>query len=323
MAKGERVAEVDRPADTLVVDTTAANALALVSLVTINYNQAEITRQFLESSRSLTYPNVEIIVVDNASEPALSTCIDPDQYPNLHLIRSERNLGFTGGNNLGIEAAKGDFLFIVNNDTELTPDLLDKLLEPFQLDARIGVTCPKIKFYDMPDVLQYAGYNSMNMYTGTATPVGLNQPDTGQYDTPGVTNFAHGCAMMVRREVIEKVGRFAERFFLYYEELDWSQRIKDAGYLIYYQPSAYILHKESVSVGPQNPMKTYYLTRNRILYMRRHCSPAQRLIFYLFFASCVFPKHMASYLLRGKLKHARAFAQGVFWNFTSTSVSTV
>jgi GT2 family glycosyltransferase len=312
MAKGERVA-----------DAPVTVTPALVSLVTINYNQAEITRQFLESTRLLTYSNVEIIVVDNASVPALSTCIDIDQYPNLHLIRSERNLGFTGGNNLGIEAATGDYLFIVNNDTELTPTLLDELLEPFQLDTRIGVTCPKIKFYDTPDVLQYAGYNSMNMYTGTATPVGLNEPDAGQYNSPGVTNFAHGCAMMVRREVIEKVGRFAERFFLYYEELDWSQRIKDAGYLIYYQPSAYILHKESVSVGPQNPMKTYYLTRNRILYMRRHCSPAQRLIFYLFFAGCVFPKHMASYLLRGKLKHARAFAKGVFWNFTSTSVSTV
>jgi GT2 family glycosyltransferase len=312
MAKGERVA-----------DAPVTVTPALVSLVTINYNQAEITRQFLESTRLLTYSNVEIIVVDNASVPALSTCIDIDQYPNLHLIRSERNLGFTGGNNLGIEAATGDYLFIVNNDTELTPTLLDELLEPFRLDTRIGVTCPKIKFYDTPDILQYAGYNSMNMYTGTATPVGLNEPDAGQYNSPGVTNFAHGCAMMVRREVIEKVGRFAERFFLYYEELDWSQRIKDAGYLIYYQPSAYILHKESVSVGPQNPMKTYYLTRNRILYMRRHCSPAQRLIFYLFFAGCVFPKHMASYLLRGKLKHARAFAKGVFWNFTSTSVSTV
>jgi GT2 family glycosyltransferase len=328
MAKGERVAEVDRPAgapvsNTSMVGSPAANAPALVSIVTINYNQAEVTRQFLESSRLLTYSVVEIIVVDNASEPALHTCIDPDQYDNLHLIRSERNLGFTGGNNLGIEAAKGDFIFIVNNDTELTPTLLDKLLEPFQLDPRIGVTCPKIKFYDSPDVLQYAGYNSMNMYTGTATPVGLNQADTGQYDSPGVTNFAHGCAMMVRREVINQVGRFAERFFLYYEELDWSQRIKDAGYLIYYQPSAYILHKESVSVGPQNPMKTYYLTRNRILYMRRHCSPTQRLIFYLFFAGCVFPKHMASYLLQGKLTHARAFAKGVFWNFTSTSVSTV
>jgi len=323
MAKGERVAEAGRPARTPAADAPVTVTPALVSLVTINYNQAEVTRQFLESARSLTYPNVEIIVVDNASVPALSTCIDVDHYPNLHLIRSERNLGFTGGNNLGIEAAKGDFLFIVNNDTELTPTLLDKLLAPFQLDSRIGVTCPKIKFYDSPDVLQYAGYNSMNMYTGTATPVGLNEPDTGQYNNPGVTNFAHGCAMMVRREVIDRVGRFADRFFLYYEELDWSQRIKDAGYLIYYQPSAYILHKESVSVGPQNPMKTYYLTRNRILYMRRHCSPAQRLVFYLFFAGCVFPKHMASYLLRGKLKHARAFAKGVFWNFTSTSVSTV
>lgn len=295
----------------------------LVSIVTINYNQAEVTRQFLESTRGLNYPAVDIIVVDNASEPTLASCIDASRYANLTIVRSEQNLGFTGGNNLGIANAKGDYFFIVNNDTELNPDLLTELLKPFAADSRIGVTCPKIRFFSNPALVQYAGYNPMNMLTGTAVPVGYKLPDDPSYDRPGPTAFAHGCAMLVSRSVVEKVGRFAERFFLYYEELDWSQRIRDAGFTIYYQPSAYILHKESMSVGEFSPLKTYYLTRNRILFMRRHCSPAQKFVFYLFFATCVLPKHLTAYLLTGKRQHASAFVRGVWWNLHSTSTSPV
>lgn len=295
----------------------------LVSIITINYNQAEVTRQFLDSSRLLTHANVEIIVVDNASQPSLSSSIDTSQYPNVRVIRSEQNLGFTGGNNLGIANANGAYFFIVNNDTELNADLLTELLKPFAADERIGVTCPKIRFFSNPTLVQYAGYNPMNMLTGTAVPVGYKLPDDSSYDQPGPTAFAHGCAMLVKRAVIDKVGRFAERFFLYYEELDWSQRIRDAGFIIQYQPSAYILHKESMSVGEFSPLKTYYLTRNRILFMRRHCNPAQKLIFYLFFAGCVLPKHLATYVLSGKRQHARAFVRGVWWNLRSASTSPV
>ncbi|MBD2704320.1 glycosyltransferase family 2 protein [Spirosoma sp. BT702] len=309
MAKGERIGNNGVP--------------ELVSIITINYNQAEITRQFLESTTRLTYPNYEIIIVDNASTETLSSSIDLSLYPKVRLIRSETNLGFTGGNNLGMSEAKGDYFFIVNNDTEVSATLLDELLKPFATDDTIGVTCPKIKFHASPKVLQFAGYNPMNMLTGTATAIGYNQPDEGQYDQPHQTYFAHGCAMMIRRSVVKQVGRFAERFFLYYEELDWSQRIRNAGYQIYYQPTATILHKESASVGQQSTLKTYYLTRNRILFMRRHCSPFQRLVFYLYFTTCVFPKHIISYLVKGKIQHARAFIDGTLWNLRSTSVSPV
>jgi GT2 family glycosyltransferase len=307
MAAGERVAD----------------ALPLVSIITINFNQAEITRQFLDSAQTLTYPNYEIIVVDNASESTLNTVIDANCYRNLQIIRSEQNLGFTGGNNLGIDVARGDFFFIVNNDTELNPNLLTELLKPFFVQLNVGVVCPKISFFDAPNIVQFAGYKPMNMLTGVTVPVGYQQVDDGSYEQSGPTAFAHGCAMLVSRAVVAKVGRFAERFFLYYEELDWSQRIRDAGFTIYYQPSAHILHKESISVGRQNPLKTYYLTRNRILFMRRHCSPGQRLVFYGYFATCVLPKHLLTHLLAGKLNHAKAFLLGVFWNFTSASTSAV
>lgn len=298
-------------------------AVPLISLVTINYNQADMTRLFLDSARALTYPAFEVVVVDNASSPSLSTQLDLAQYPFVRLIRSEENLGFTGGNNLGIAAAKGDYFFIVNNDTELEANLLIELIKPFLENPQVGVVCPKICFFDAPNLVQFAGYGPMNMFTGTAHLVGFNQPDGPQFDLPGTSPFAHGCAMLVSRAVVNRVGRFADRFFLYYEELDWSQRIRNAGFLIQYQPTATIWHKESASVGRESTIRTYYLTRNRILFIRRHGSLAQRLIFYSFFAVAVLPKHVASYLLKGRFQHAKAFLKATFWNLQNGTASAV
>ncbi|MBO0933263.1 glycosyltransferase family 2 protein [Fibrella aquatilis] len=306
---------------------TPAHQTPLISIITINYNQADVTHDFLQSAKLLTYPNYEIILVDNASTIPFVLPAEAAQggafWERVRVVRSEVNLGFTGGNNLGMAQAGGDYFFIVNNDTELTASLLDELLKPFALSPLIGVVCPKIKFFDMPNTVQFAGYGPMNMLTGTAHLVGFNQPDGVQYNRPGPTHFAHGCAMLVSRAVVAKVGRFAERFFLYYEELDWSQRIKDAGYVIHYQPTANILHKESVSVGRQSTLRTYYMTRNRILFIRRHGSWAQRLGFFAFFGVAVLPKHVASYLLAGQVPHARAFLRGLLWNLRSSTASAV
>lgn len=242
----------------------------LISIITLNYNQTDVTCEFLESTRQLHYRNYEILVCDMASDVDPSDKIPAGRYPNTRLLLSPENLGFAGGNNWGMQQAKGDFIFIVNNDTEITPDLLDRLLEPFYQDPAIGVTCPKIKFFHHPELIQYAGFNPMNTLTGRTTSVGIMEVDNGQHDVSGPTSGAHGCAMLVKREVIEKVGRFPEKFFLYYEEWDWSARILKAGFKIWYTAPAVIYHKESVSVGKTNPMKTYYHTRNRILYMRRN-----------------------------------------------------
>jgi GT2 family glycosyltransferase len=295
----------------------------LISIITINYNQTDTTCAFLESARHLTYPNYELLIVDNASAESPVEQITQGQYPNVKIIRNEKNLGFTGGNNVGIAAATGDYLFIVNNDTELTPNLLERLLEPFQADERVGVTCPKIRYFYNRDVIQYAGYRPLNKLTGQTGAVGTHEVDHGQYNHSGPTCFAHGCAMMVRREVIERVGRFAERFFLYYEELDWSQRIQNAGYLIYYQASALIYHKESVSVGKTNPLKVYYLTRNRILFMRRNTNRVQLTIFYAFFLCFALPKHSFVYSINGQFAYLKAIWRGTWWNLISSSESPV
>ena len=295
----------------------------LISIITLNYNQEKVTCEFLQSTRLLTYPNFEVLVCDMASGIDPSAIIEAGQYPNTKVYVNPKNLGFAGGNNWGMQLAKGDFYFIVNNDTEVTPDLLDKLLQPFFEDHKIGVTCPKIRYFQDREVIQYAGFNKMNFYTGRVDCIGYKEKDLGQYDKPGGTHAAHGCAMMVRREVVERTGMFPEKFFLYYEEWDWSARIIKAGYKIWYAADALIYHKESMSVGKENPMKVYYHTRNRILYMRRNSSFGQLLVFTIFFIFFTTPKAIITYLAKRQFSQMKYFLKGAIWNIYSSSYSVI
>lgn len=292
-----------------------------ISIITLNYNQTDVTCAFLESTRKLRYPHYEILVCDMDSRVDPTKQILAGNYPNTRLLLRKENLGFAGGNNWGMRQANGDFMFIVNNDTEVTDDLLNKLLQPFNEDETIGVTCPKIKFFDQPNVIQYAGFNPMNNLTGRVSMIGSFEEDKGQHDQSGPTFGAHGCAMLVKKEVIEKVGMFPEKFFLYYEEWDWSARILKAGYKIWYTANAVIYHKESMSVGKGNPMKVYYHTRNRILYMRRNVSFWQLLVFSAFFTFFTMPKSIVRFLANKQFTQLRYFMKGAVWNLYSSSYS--
>lgn len=286
-----------------------------ISIITINFNNVKVTCEFLESTKNLTYTNFEIIVVDNASNENPISVISRN-YPEVKLIINDKNLGFSGGNNTGITAAKGDYLFIVNNDTEVTPDLFEKLLAPFQKDNSIGVVSPKIKYFAHPDIIQYAGFTTINPFTGRNKCIGDHEIDKGQHDSPGYTPYAHGAAMFVKKEVIERAGTLADIFFLYYEELDWSVRIQKAGYRIYFEPQAIIYHKESLSVGKNSVLKTYYLTRNRILFMRRNVSGINSFFWPFFLILISLPKNTISFIIKKEFDHLKAFYNGIVWNLT-------
>lgn len=290
----------------------------LVSIITVNYNQADVTCQMLESLKKLTYANIEVIVVDNGSKEDPSEKIK-HTYPSAKIIVSKQNLGFAGGNNLGIVVSKGDYLFFVNNDTELTPGIIENLLSCFEKNKKLGVVSPKIYYYDKPNMIQYAGYTPMNPCTARNSTIGQFEIDRGQYDQPHPTPYAHGAAMMVSRQAIEKAGMMPECFFLYYEELDWCEKIRKAGFEIYYQPEAAIYHKESVSVGKLSPMKTYYLTRNRILFMRRNATTVNLILFMIFLTTVTIPKNLLMFCIHGEFAQARSFMKGVIWNLFNES----
>jgi GT2 family glycosyltransferase len=297
MAKGERI-------------TTEP----VISLITINYKQAAVTCDLLESTRALTYPAIEVIVVDNGSKDDIAERIQQGNYPNVVLVKSLENLGFSGGNNLGIQHARGDYYFFLNNDTIVTPDLLEQLLIPFEENPGVGVVCPKIRFHDEPAIIQYAGYHPLNKYTGRTWPVGLMELDRGQYDQSGPTWFAHGAAMLVSRSVLERAGSFDNSFFLYYEELDWSSRIRRAGFQIYYQAKALIYHRESMSVGKANQLKVYYHTRNRLWFMRRNVSGLPLRIFYLYYFLLALPKALIQYAFPWQPTYLKAVKDAIVWN---------
>ena len=295
----------------------------LVSIITLNYHQAALTAEFLQSSKKLLYRNFEILICDMASCENPVDIFSDTEFPHVRFLPSEKNLGFAGGNNWGFRQARGEFIFVVNNDTDLTPDIIHHLIQPFFQNKSIGIVCPKIKYFDEPGIIQYAGFRPMNPFTGRTFSIGDREIDKGQYDVSGVTSGAHGCAMMIKREVIEKTGLFPENFFLYYEEWDLSARVQKAGYLIWYQSQACILHKQSMTVGKENPMKTYYLTRNRILYMRRNSNPFNLMVFGLFFVLFTIPKTVLTCLLTSDFTKLKWFVKGIGYNLMYSSKTAV
>jgi GT2 family glycosyltransferase len=287
----------------------------LVSIVTVNYNQSMVTCELLGSLRQISYPNIEIIVVDNNSLNDKPDRIK-ELFPEVQLIKSSINLGFAGGNNLGIKASKGSFILFLNNDIEVEPDFLEPLVEAFDKYPNAGIVSPKIKFFYHDNLIQYAGYTSLNPYTIRNKLIGLNQTDTGQFDLPLETAYAHGAGMMVRREIINEVGLMPEVYFLYYEEIDWSERIKAHGYSIYFIPQSVILHKESISTGKSSPLKSYYLIRNRIVFTRRNMKGLQKYISLIFQTFISTPKTITMHLLKGETKNARACVKGFIWHLS-------
>lgn len=287
----------------------------LVSIIALNWNTTAVTCEFLHSiNEQGTYKNMEVIVVDNASKE------DPTSsflavYPAAKIIRNSENLGFSGGNNVGIRASKGDYLFIVNNDTEFTPGLLEGLLEIFKEYPDAGMASPKFHYFFKKGTIEYAGYNNVNILTGRNGMIGCMEKDRGQYNEVRSTHYVHGGAMMVPRKIIEEVGPMPDQFFLYYEEFDWSEQIKRKGYKIYYQPKSLIYHKESMTTGKSSPLKTFYLTRNRILFMRRNAPWPALMIFLAYFVFFTVPKNTFTFLFHGQKEHLRSFWKGIIWQF--------
>lgn len=291
------------------------SASPLVSIITINYKQSGVTNALLQSLADVKAPSFEVLLVDNHSGPESIDQLDL-HYDFVRLIRSPRNLGFAGGNNLGIQKAIGKYILLLNNDTEVAPDFLEHLIRVFDERPNAGAVSPKIKYYEQPDTIQYAGFTDMNPFTLRMRALGYQQIDDGSWDQLRTTPFAHGCAMMVPRRVIDHVGLMPEAYFLYYEEHDWSYRIRQAGYQIYVAPRSVVWHKESMSVQKDSPLKTYYLNRNRILYLRRNHQGLRKILASLYMIFVSIPKNLLAFGLFGDRQHWRAYCDALKWHLS-------
>lgn len=279
-----------------------------LSIITVNYNGIKDTCALIDSIPF--NDQMEVIVVDNASKVDEASII-AQRYPQVEIIRSNNNLGFAGGNNLGIKVAKGKYIFLINNDTIFKEFNILPLIKRLEMSPTIGMVCPKILFAWGNNLIQFAGYTPLSKITVRNQAIGYGEEDKGQFDTPHSIPYAHGAAMLIKRELIDKVGLMPEGYFLYYEELDWSMMFTRAGYEIWYEPDCTIYHKESQSTGQNSPLRTYYLTRNRLLLIKRNWHGITKYLSYTYIISIVTTRDLLKHLQHGKINLFVATLKGI------------
>ena len=267
-----------------------------VYIILLNWNSGEITKECINSLLRIDYFNYEIIVVDNGSTDGSLQALKC-LFPDVIFIENDKNLGFTGGNNVGMQFALGheaDYVLILNNDTIVERNFLKELIRAAESDPDVGVTTCKIYSYDEPDKLWAAG-GGVNKFWLKSYPYGAGEFDKGQYDIPCKVEFVSGCCMLVKRRVIETVGMFDERFFAYSEDLDWCIRIIQSGFRMKYVPTSRIWHRYGSPTVRKNtfsdnilpggsstqtstPLHHYFGIRNRLLIVKKHAKSARAFI---------------------------------------------
>lgn len=265
------------------MNNAGAGMKPAVSIIVLNYNGCEDTLACLRSLEHLTYPNFTVIVVDNHSSDGSVEAVRA-AHPNVKLIETGANLGFTGGNNVGIRYALqhgADYVMLLNNDTVSAPDMLDVMIEVMEAAPDIGVTGPMIYYYSAPDIIWSAG-GAIDWARGTTDMIGLNEEDKAQFGlSPRPVDFVTGCCLLARRETWERAGLLDEKFFMYYEETEWCVRAGRAGFRIVHVPMAMLWHKISIESRASSPRAHYYMTRNRLLFLRRTRAGLRPLMFTL------------------------------------------
>ena len=254
-----------------------------VSIIVLNWNGKKDTLECLESIRKIDYQNFNVIVVDNGSRDDSVKAIKKE-FPDADVLEARCNLGYAGGNNLGMRYAiknGADYILLLNNDIIVDAQLLKNFIRATYHDSKWAILSAKIYYYSHPRKIWYAGARRINK-TANFVHIGIGCIDNGKdFSTLIETDYACGCALFLRTSILNKIGLFDERFFLTYEETDLSYRAKTLGYKIFMVPEAKVWHKISVSFGGEHsPLFIYFLTRNSLLWAEIHLSLAERIRLY-------------------------------------------
>ena len=269
-----------------------------VSIIVLNWNGLEDTTECLESLQKITYPNCEVIVVDNGSKGNDAQELRKRFGNYIHLIQNEKNYGYTGGNNIGIRYAldngSPDYFVILNNDMVVAPDFLTEMVKVAEGDDSIGIVGPKIYYYDLPDCIYSAGMR-ISMRWGRSVILGCKQVDVGQYDAQQEMDCVSGCCLLIKKEVTQQAGMFDESYFCYWDEVDYSIRARRAGFKIAYTPKAsvwrrQVLRKKLWGKLPYeekaSALAYYYWARNNFKFMRKHGTRGQYYTSLVYFFGC-------------------------------------
>jgi len=259
-----------------------------VSVIIVNYNGVHLLKECLESLQGQTFKDFEIVLVDNASTDG-SVAFVKNAYPDVTVIENRENLGYGGGNNAGIRQSHGRYVVLLNNDTKVDPQWLEKLMGPAERDDRAGMCASKIMNYYHPEIIDNAGL--LIYRDGVARGRGRLEKDAGQYSHEEEVIFPSGCAGLYRRDMLEEIGLFDEDFFLYVDDVDIGFRARLAGWKCIYAPEAVVYHKYSATTEPYSSLKAYLVERNRIWVVIK-CFPAGLAI------ASIFPT-LLRYLMQG------------------------
>ncbi len=295
-----------------------------IGIALLNWNQYGDTARCLQALRSSIFPPAAVVVFDNGSQDGSANKLQAE-FPEIQLVRGGGNLGFAEANNraAGVLLAQGmDFVWILNNDTAVEPGCLGALVRALQADPELGAVGAKIWFMDGRRTLGYAGA-TFNRWTFNSGFRGLGRPDAGQYEQAADTAILTGCCMLIRSEVLRRLGLFNRGFFAYAEDVDWSLRARAAGLRLGYEPRAILRHrmfgasrKEGDTVPPKSsPQVEYLLSRNRFILVRLHTRPGSpRRIFALGYHIFIrrLPRAAGLLLLRSRRAAGVAIVKGLW-----------
>ncbi len=254
----------------------------VVSAIVLNWNGKEDTLECLDSLRKLDYPKdrIEIIVSDNGSTDGSQEAIKKkfeemknEGWKKLELVENGVNLGVPAAYNRAWKKVGKDakYIFKLDNDVVLKNDVLNILVDRMESNSEIGVISPRIVYYSDPKITAH-GAGFIQWWRG--------KPFWRDSQVLVKCDFVMGCASLIRREAIEKLGRFLdERFFVYWDDTDLCLELRKIGYFTYYEPSTYVAHKVSRTTGYESPFRVYYMSRNKVLFMRKHASLVNKLLF--------------------------------------------
>ena len=289
--------------------------MPLIYIILINYNGYKDTIDCVNNLKKINYKNYKIIVVDNASSDD-SVEILNEELKNCTIIKSKKNLGFAGGNNLGVNYAldhKADYILLLNNDTIVEPQFLNNMLNSFSIGSKIGIVGCKIMYYSQKNIIWYGG-GYIDWFKFIGVHYGMRQIDKGQCDNKKEIDFVTGCCMLVKREVFEKVGLLSEDYFMYFEDVDFCVKVKNAGFVMWYNPEAIIYHKVGLSSGgEESPFSIEWCTRNRLLFMykyKNNVSKFRLMLSKIFFYStrCI---RFFQYVIGNEYNKSKAIINGI------------
>lgn len=283
-----------------------------VVVTILSYNGKSLLEEVLSSYKENNYPNFQILIIDNGSTDGTCDWVQQN-YPDVFILRTEKNLGYSGGFNFGLDYVfnqmKADYALISNNDVKADKEVVHSLLEVAQKDNSIGFVTGKVFFYDHPDVLQSVGYFEEPL-KWIGGHLGNKEKDVGQFDLIEERPFSDDIFMLVKRELFLDTRGYDENFNFQSEQFDWQIRARRKGYKVYYTPYAKIWHKDSITIGKMSPFKKYYDVRNSFVVRLKHRDKSYLKKFFSFYFKNIVIMPFLKNLAKGNIKMAWAICTG-------------